>query len=71
MSVKEEVIEKVMAVEHPEEKQSEKHVSDDSKNFFSRLKRKYRLMIIFVFFLSLILLIMIFPFVLVIILQNL
>jgi hypothetical protein len=61
MRAKEEIIKKVMAMEHPENQRSENNISNDKTKFFGRLKRRYRLMIIFVVSLSLILIFMILP----------
>ena len=70
MSVKEEIIKKVIIMENPKE-QRENDADNDKNKFLGRLKRKYRLMIIFVFFLLLILIFMISPMIIAIILQNL
>ena len=45
-------------------------IEQDQKRFFGRIKRKYRLMLIFLVCLSLILLFMVFPVVIVVFIQN-
>jgi len=70
MSVKEEIIEKVMIYEDSEEQNIENDFTDEKKKLLGKVKRKYRLMIIFVFFLSLILIFMIFPMLIAVFLQN-
>jgi hypothetical protein len=73
MSVKEETSEKKINFNEPGEKDtsvSEEEVNHNRRRFLGRLKRKYRLMIIFIVCLSLILLIMMFPVLIVIFTQN-
>jgi len=70
MSVKKEIIEKVMIQEDTEEKNIKNDVTNEKKKLLGKVKRKYRLMIIFVFFLALILIFMIFPMLIAVFLQN-
>jgi hypothetical protein len=70
LSVKEEIIEKVMIQEDPEKQNLENEIVIEKKEFFGKVKRKYRLMIIFVFFLALILIFMIFPMLIAVFLQS-
>ncbi len=74
MSVKEEIIEKIINFEDLEEKNTinlaTEESKQDQKKFLDRIKRKYRIMLIFLVCLSLILLIMIFPVIIVVFIQN-
>jgi hypothetical protein len=68
MSIKKEIIEKVMVMRNPEGTVDNK--DKEKKRFLGRLKRKYRLMIIYVFLLSLIIIFMVLPMVIAVIMQN-
>ena len=70
MSVKKEIIKKVMVMENPEEI-GEDDINDDKRKVLGRIKRKYRIIVIFGFFLILILLFMMFPVLIALIWQNL
>ena len=70
MSVKGEIIEKVMIQEDSEKLNPENKEDFEKKKFLGKVKRKYRLLIIFVFFLALILVFMMFPMLIAVILQN-
>lgn len=71
MSVKEEILEKVMIQEDSEAQNVENEVDNEKKKLLVKVKRRYRLTIIFVFFLALILIFMIFPMLIAVFLQNL
>ena len=70
MSVKEEIIEKVMIQKESEKQNTGDNVDNEKKKLLGRVRRKYRLMIIFGFFLALILIFMIFPMLIAVFLQN-
>ena len=74
MSGKEEIDEKIIKSKDPKENDKSTleigEIEQDQKRFFGRIKRKYRLMLIFLVCLSLILLVMVFPVVIVVFIQN-
>ncbi len=74
MSGKEEIDEKIIKSKDPKENDKSTleigEIEQDQKRFFGRIKRKYRLMLIFLVCLSLILLFMVFPVVIVVFIQN-
>lgn len=74
MSVKEEIIEKVITFNEAEEIDTavleKEETEQDRSRFLGRLQRKYRLMIIFLVCLSLILLFMMFPILIIVFTQN-
>ena len=70
MSVEEEIIDKVIVIGDPKEKERRQKIKNEEKKFLGRLKRKYRLMLIFTFGLFLILIFMILPMLIAVILQN-
>ena len=74
MSVKEEIIDKIIVIKDLKENgingKEQKLEVESKPRFFKKLKRKYRLMLVFLFFLSAIFIFMILPMVIAAIAQG-